>query len=535
MKINLPVTDHELFVEAANPIVTKTDSKGVITYANRAFIEISGFSEEELIGHSHNVVRHPDMPPEAFADLWETVKTGQPWRGLVKNRSKNGAFYWVEAFVTPITEHGAIVGYMSVRTPPNRADVSAAEALYRAVREKRAQLPSTLSALKRKSNPVRHGAVSMLLGLALLLVGGLAPELDWAVRALLALPGALLVAGGAVWIWHKLARIHAALDSGFAALSEGQLAGRLLSTEGGRFGELVNGLEALRIHQRALVADVVSASGRTHANAQGLKGEMDALAQRSSEQVGGLRRISDNMELMSEAVTEVATLAEQGLHDAEATKAVAASGSATMAKASGAADRAVEVVERSRAAMEKLILAMANIRHMTDQIHGIADQTSLLALNASIEAARAGESGRGFAVVADEVRKLAERTSLTTDSITGIVEEIAAITAEAGSSMDASVNEVGEVTQQIRQSSEHLSELIQTAERARAQARTIADQMLQKSQAVHEVAASLEQLNAIAQNNLETTQLVQHSADHLALTAGDLTKMTRDFRKWNAA
>ncbi|WP_046157742.1 PAS domain-containing protein [Chromobacterium vaccinii] len=115
MKKNLPVDSIELFLLPHRPIVTKTDLKGQITYANRAFIDISGFSEEELIGQSHNVVRHPDMPEEAFADLWDTIKSGRPWKGLVKNRSKQGHFYWVEAYVTPICENGRPVGYMSVR------------------------------------------------------------------------------------------------------------------------------------------------------------------------------------------------------------------------------------------------------------------------------------------------------------------------------------------------------------------------------------------------------------------------------------
>ena len=122
MKINHPVTSNELFLDPQRPIVTKTDLKGAITYANRAFIEISGFDEHELLGVNHNiVVRHPDMPPEAFADLWETVKVGKPWRGLVKNRAKNGDFYWVEAYVTPITVQGVVQGYVSVRSAPSRA------------------------------------------------------------------------------------------------------------------------------------------------------------------------------------------------------------------------------------------------------------------------------------------------------------------------------------------------------------------------------------------------------------------------------
>lgn len=106
MRNNLPVTQNEVFLDSKHPIVTKTDLKGIITYANSSFLEISGFSTEELIGKSHNIVRHPDMPPEAFDDLWHIIKTNESWKGIVKNRTKNGDFYWVEAHVTPIFEDG---------------------------------------------------------------------------------------------------------------------------------------------------------------------------------------------------------------------------------------------------------------------------------------------------------------------------------------------------------------------------------------------------------------------------------------------
>ena len=99
MKINMPINQTEYRVDPKQPIVTRTDLKGVITYANPAFVALSGFSEKELIGHSHNVVRHPDMPPEAFDDLWQTLKAGSPWQGIVKNRTKDGGFYWVDAYV----------------------------------------------------------------------------------------------------------------------------------------------------------------------------------------------------------------------------------------------------------------------------------------------------------------------------------------------------------------------------------------------------------------------------------------------------
>lgn len=131
MKINTPITQHEIELGEQDTIITKTDLKGVITYANPDFCRISGFNEQDLLGKNHNVVRHPDMPPAAFADLWATLKQGKPWNGFVKNRCKNGDYYWVNAYVSPTEEAGRIVGYTSMRTKPTRAEIAQAEALYR--------------------------------------------------------------------------------------------------------------------------------------------------------------------------------------------------------------------------------------------------------------------------------------------------------------------------------------------------------------------------------------------------------------------
>lgn len=132
MKTNQPITRNEVFFPADAYLVSRTDLKGTITYANDVFIQVSGFSREELIGQNHNLVRHPDMPEAAFRDLWATVESGLPWRGVVKNRCKNGDFYWVEALVIPEKKDGRIIGYRSVRTQPDPARRAAAEAAYAA-------------------------------------------------------------------------------------------------------------------------------------------------------------------------------------------------------------------------------------------------------------------------------------------------------------------------------------------------------------------------------------------------------------------
>jgi len=134
MRSNLPVSNIEYVLQDNESPTSKTDVHGNITYINQDFINISGYSAEELMGAPQNVVRHPDMPEAAFADLWRTIKSGKPWTGLVKNRRKNGDHYWVEANVSPIFENHEIVGYTSVRAKPSRDQVQAAEAVYRAVK-----------------------------------------------------------------------------------------------------------------------------------------------------------------------------------------------------------------------------------------------------------------------------------------------------------------------------------------------------------------------------------------------------------------
>jgi len=131
MKINEPVTQREIEFPQGSILVSKTDTKGIISYCNRAFIDISGFSEQELIGNNHNLVRHPDMPAAAFKDLWDTVQAGKPWSGIVKNRAKNGDHYWVKANVSPIYNGGRIQEFISVRSMPSRQEIIDAETLYR--------------------------------------------------------------------------------------------------------------------------------------------------------------------------------------------------------------------------------------------------------------------------------------------------------------------------------------------------------------------------------------------------------------------
>jgi aerotaxis receptor len=135
MRVNEPVSQREFEFPENATLMSTTDTQSHVTYANQAFIDVSGFSREEVSGQPHNLVRHPDMPREAFADMWATLKGGEPWTALVKNRRKNGDHYWVRANAVPVVREGRHVGYMSVRTKASREEIQAAEQLYRDFRE----------------------------------------------------------------------------------------------------------------------------------------------------------------------------------------------------------------------------------------------------------------------------------------------------------------------------------------------------------------------------------------------------------------
>ncbi len=136
MKLNMPVTNNEIVMNNGSILVTRTDLQGKILYANDEFLKISGYSRHEIIGKDHNVIRHPDMPPELFEDLWKTVKAMRPWAGVIKNRSKSGDFYWVHANIIPQFEKGKLVGYLSVRYEPKKAELELSQALYRDIKNK---------------------------------------------------------------------------------------------------------------------------------------------------------------------------------------------------------------------------------------------------------------------------------------------------------------------------------------------------------------------------------------------------------------
>ena len=259
MKINMPVTDQEVLMKQGSILVTRTDLKGRITFANDDFVEISGFTLKELVGANHNLVRHPDMPPAAFEDLWATLKAGKPWQGMVKNRTKTGDYYWVDANVMPVYEKGRVKEYLSVRYAPTREQIARTEALYQQINSAKASLhPKGIEAMLKAIREMAIWKKGVLVLLMFLL-----PVLWFMVelyqqQAYLPMAGVMLasVFGIALGV-HIVSLFTRTLENAigiFYRLAEEKFKNPLDLTRGDQIGDFLRGMQTMQVKLNADLA-----------------------------------------------------------------------------------------------------------------------------------------------------------------------------------------------------------------------------------------------------------------------------------------
>jgi len=491
MRDNGPVTNHEVLIPEDEPLVSRTDPGGRIVFVNEAFVKISGFERAELIGAPHNIVRHPGMPKQAFADLWSTVKAGRPWEGLVKNRTKTGDFYWVRANVTPVIEAGKLEGFVSIRSRPSRPEVAAAEAAYARLRRgdsrgiglRDGKLVATgLVAAWREHLASVRMQLAITLGIAMLSLAlsawlGRTGRLGYAAHGTADMDGgseafvwwALLLCAVALQLMQGLmllrgiTRTVEELGAGFAAMTRNDLSQAIQIPAAREFWQLGASLRALRARLFYNNFEQAEKGRQTAAARREAVQEMAASVEAESRRAVGkvvkdtaaIAQQLESMALMASRVSEnaigVNQAAGNALSNAQSVGAASEELSSSIREIAGQVARSTEITQRAVASGE---LAQERIRSLNDAaikigdvvrlIRGIADRTNLLALNATIEATRAGDAGRGFNVVATEVKSLAAQTQRSTEEIARQVSAIQEATTSA-------VDVVGQASQAIRE------------------------------------------------------------------------------------
>ena len=495
-------------------IISKTDLRGNITYANDNFVRISGYSRDELVGSSQSIERHPYMPKQVFADLWATLKEGKAWGGMIKNRCKNGDEYWVLAFVAPIVKNGQTTGYTSIRVKPAEAPLRATQALYDRLNAGdnsvvlRNGVPTSTSfgarfkrffnvSLKAKFNLMALLVTAVLgNGVVEVMLNGNPSEVFFI------LPGWLVILAGLYALRRSVITPLNEATEFLGSLSSGNLYDRIPARGDDELGQVSQWLRILQVNIKLLVGQIQESTRQVNESSSSIAQGNAELAARTEAQSASLQQTAAAMDEITSTVISNADNA--------------ASASELVHKTSDVARDGRNAVGQVTSVMDDIYEGSRKITDIISVIDSIAFQTNILALNAAVEAARAGEQGRGFAVVAGEVRALAQRSAMAAKEIKELIV--------------ASSGNVEKAHGSVRDAERTMSEILDSADKAAQLMTDIANASREQSVGVTQVSTAIAHLDELNSQNEAQVDAVADTSQGMLLQAHVLADLVSEFK-----
>jgi len=521
------VSGREYVLQDNEIIVSKTDPYGNITYVNQDFLRICGYSQQELIGAPQNIIRHPDMPREAFYDLWHTIKQGKAWSGMVKNRCKNGDHYWVEAHVSPIVKDGELIGYTSIRVKPSRQQVQAADRAYSEIRGGSRRITIREGAIVRRPRLARHPqhapfelslkaklgiwcAGLFILFLACLLVAWGPDTLMWAGVALdratamtvLVVTGMLVILAGGVALFHALLVPLRHAQQAIDIMCSGDLSARIDAIGNNEISRLMQSLRKLQINVKLLI-------GQIRESTIAVEDHMARLVDGNTQLAARTRAQTDRVAETSAYMAEITAATRQYAENAGAAKQLVDATSQATARGT----RAVSQVHETMRAIQE---SAKQIEDISSLIDGIAFQTNILALNAAVEASHAGDHGRGFSVVAAEVRQLPLRSADAANEIKTLSQD--------------TISRVNEGSDQTAEAASIIHDIHSFAQKAADFMEDIARAGQEQSAGIEHINQALTQIEHITQENRDQVVGATDATDDAYQQSYALTAQVDEFR-----